>query len=279
MGQHLAAQPVRALAVCASAPRPAPFRAVWAQVLEDQHLPPGGDRRGDDGRGDLPRHRRIQPRDVPPQAPIAALALDGAAVSLLPPRDLLQHLLPLGVLAPVPERADTPATRAFPGGSLRRVRVEIDGADLQIRLRQAPVFGLTHDGGTLLARVCAATNRRASKPALAMAPPTPRASARRQLQTGAHGGHLAQGLHAPMAGRGSGPSAGPERLPPSEPRGPPGQRGMCGKAWPLGCRGVVLPGGVRDGGPGRPAALRRVPSRPGAVEPPCRPRRRIRRRR
>ena len=42
------------------------FRAVWAPVPEDPHLQPGGDRPGDDGPADLPRHRRIESGTVPP---------------------------------------------------------------------------------------------------------------------------------------------------------------------------------------------------------------------
>jgi len=70
--------------------------------------------------------------------------------SPLPPGGLLQHLLPLGVLAVRPDRAGAPATPAFPRGSRGRIGVEIDGAHLQVGFGRAALFSLALDRDPLL---------------------------------------------------------------------------------------------------------------------------------
>ncbi len=102
-------------------------------------LQAAGDRPGDAGCGNPPRHRRIQTGDVAPETCIAPLAFDRPPAPSLPSRDLLQHLLPLGVFAGVPDGAGAQATRPLPCGRGGAVRVQVDGADLQVRLGQPAV--------------------------------------------------------------------------------------------------------------------------------------------
>ncbi len=152
MRQHLAAQPVGSLAIRPPTPRDATLETVRPQVLEHPNPKPGGDRPSNDGYCHPPGHRRIQGGDGSPETSVAPLPLDRPPAPPLPPRDLLQHLLALGILPGVPDGTDASAVRPLPCSHSTAVPVAVDGADLPVWLGQAAVLGLACDGCALLER-------------------------------------------------------------------------------------------------------------------------------